>query len=147
MGVNNRCKEVVHTHGKAFRISSITASLTAPCMSSEFRSRVAWTSACRSARVFWKCFSDSIPRFSQASYASGNRVLRPKPIKVFKALSSRVSERHNTTSSSLECNSFKESLENNNRKTLTIGDESGKRSDGRKKNALPSPSQAGNGQS
>ena len=101
----------IRAHGKAFKISPITASLTFACMSSEFCSRVTLISACRWARVFWNRFAISVLRSSQASYSFGNRVLRPiVRIKVFKALSSRVSERHNTTSSSLEYNSLNAKL-------------------------------------
>ena len=138
-----RIQVVVNAHGKAFKISPITASRTFACTSPEFCSRVTRISACRWVSVFWNRFAISVLCSSQVSYSLGNRVLRPIRIKVFRALSSRASERHNTTSSSLEYRSLKAKLINNNWKTLTKGDESGKRSDGREKTARLSPSPAG----
>ena len=89
-------------YGKAFRISPITASRIVACISPEACSRVWWMSACRSVSIFWKCFSISVRRFSQDSYSFGNRVPRfIVRINVFRAVSSRFEERHNTTSSSL----------------------------------------------
>ena len=106
--LSDRSKWNVNAHGKAFKISSITASRTFDCKSPNSFLRISWISAWRCLMVFWKRLLISILRVSQARYSCGNRVPRPiVPIKMFKALSSRSSERHNTMSSLLEHNFLK----------------------------------------
>lgn len=111
---------MANAYGKAFKISPITASRIVACISPEACSRVWWTSACRSVSVFWKRFSILVRRFSQDSYSFGNRVPRfMVRISVFRDTSSRFSERHNTTSSSLQYNTLNAEL---TRRMITIRD-------------------------
>ena len=102
---------MANAYGKAFKISPITASRIVACMPPDTCSRVWWTSACRSVSILWKRFSISVRRFSQDSYSFGNRAPRfIVRINVFRDTSSRFSERHNTTSSSLQYNSLNAEL-------------------------------------
>ena len=139
--LNNRHEWTVDADGKAFKISVITASRTVDSKAPDSFST--WVCACRCVMIVLKRFSISVRRFPQAVHSFGNQV--PSPIvviKVLKAFSSSASERHNTTSRSLECISSTRSSEVGNWKILTKEDESERRSDCREKKLRMSPSLA-----
>ena len=144
----NRRKYMAIAHGKAFKISPITASRTVRLYVSRSFAQELRGSLLAARRGFSGSVSlISILRFSQASSSFGNRVPRPKRINVFKALSSRVSERHNTTSSSLNIIPFRMKLRITTGRHLQEETNLGSALMVAKKRSRPSPSPAGNGQS
>ena len=108
--LTQRSVGVDNPHGYSFRTSAITAPCSLTLISSKLCSSLTCISSCRSVTVPRKpCFT-SFLRLSHVVHSSGNRFLRPSFIKASSDLSSILSERHITTSSSLKRKSVKMEL-------------------------------------